>query len=81
MHFRLLGTSGFHWQPKTEKFTAVSSVCGQNLKYESSSRHLADDVKKLHQKACRTCSTIIFLIQPITFLICGVVFAVADVSF
>ena len=26
-----------------------------------SRRHLADYVKTLHQKACRTCSTIIFL--------------------
>ena len=38
-------------------------------------RHLVDYVKKLHQKACRPCSTIIF--QPIISLICGVVTAVA----
>ena len=35
-----------------------------------SRRRLADYVKTLHQKACRTCSTIIFFIQPIKSLIC-----------
>ena len=44
-----------------------------------SRRHLADYVKKLHQKACRTCSTIIFLVKPIKSLICGVVVTVAVV--
>ena len=41
-----------------------------------SRRHLADCVKILPQKACRTCSTIIFLIQPIKSIICGVDVAV-----
>ena len=36
VHFRLLGTNGFHVQAKTERFTAASSRClDQNLKYEN----------------------------------------------
>ena len=34
-------------------------------------RRLADYVKTLHQKACCTCSSIIFFIQPIISLICS----------
>ena len=40
----------------------------------------ADYDKKLHQKACRTCSTIFFFIEPIKSLICGVVVDVAVVK-
>ena len=50
LHFRLLGTIGFHVKAKSERFTAASSR-----------RRLADYVKHLHQKGCRTSSTIIFL--------------------
>ena len=39
------------------------------------SRRLTDYVKDFYLSACRTCSTIIFLIQPITSLFSGVVFA------
>ena len=35
VHFRLLGTNGFHVKAKNERFTAVSSRCRQNLKYEN----------------------------------------------
>ena len=34
-HFRLLGTNGFHVKTMSERFTAVSSCCRQNLKYEN----------------------------------------------
>ena len=37
LHFRLLGTNGFHVKAKSERFTAASSRCRQNLKYENSS--------------------------------------------
>ena len=50
------------------------------LNTKISRRRLADYVKTLHQKACRTCSTIIFFIQPIKSLICGVVVDVAVVK-
>ena len=43
-----------------------------------SRRCLADYVKHLHQKACRTCSTIFFLIQPIKSLLWGLVVAVTS---
>ena len=63
MHFCLLGknaTNGFHVKAKNERFTAPGLRCRQNLKYKNSRRHLVDYVKELHQKAWRTCSTIIF---------------------
>ena len=33
VHFRLLGTNGFHVKAKSERFTATSFRCRQNLKY------------------------------------------------
>ena len=35
VHFRLLGTTGFHVKAKSERFTAASSRCRQNFKYEN----------------------------------------------
>ena len=35
LHFRLLGTNGFHVKAKSERFTAASSRRRQNLKYEN----------------------------------------------
>ena len=35
VHFRVLGTKGFHVKAKSERFTAASSGCRQNLKYEN----------------------------------------------
>ena len=35
LHFRLLGTNGFHVKAKSERFTASSSRCRQNLKCEN----------------------------------------------
>ena len=34
-HFRLLGTNDFHDKAKSERFTAASSRCRQNLKCEN----------------------------------------------
>ena len=45
VHFRLLGTNGFHVEAKNGRFTAAGSRCCQNLKYEISRRRLADYVK------------------------------------
>ena len=45
-----------------ERFTAASSRCRQNLKYENfTSSFGRPNVKTLHQQACLTCSTITFL--------------------
>ena len=35
VHFRLLGTNGFHVKAKSERFTDASLHCRQNLKYEN----------------------------------------------
>ena len=34
-YFRLFGAKGFHVKAKNERFTAASSCCGHNLKYEN----------------------------------------------
>ena len=75
VHFRLLGTNGFHVKAKNERFTAASSRCRQNLKYEnftSSFGRLRQNTapKKRAARAAR----LFFFIQPIKSLICGVVF-------
>ena len=35
VHFRVLGTNGFRVKAKKERFTAASSRCRQNFKYEN----------------------------------------------
>ena len=35
VHFRLLGTNGFHVKAKNERLTAASFRCRQNLKHEN----------------------------------------------
>ena len=35
VHFRLLGTNGFHVKAKNGRFAAAGSRCPQNLKYEN----------------------------------------------
>ena len=35
VHFRLLGTNGFHVKAKNGRFTPPGSRCRQNLKYEN----------------------------------------------
>ena len=46
VHFCLLGTNGFHVEAKNERFTAASSHCRQNLKYEN----FASSFGRLRQK-------------------------------
>ena len=76
VHFRLLGTNGFHVKTKNERFTAASSRCRQNLKYEnltSSFGRLRQNIAPksvLHEQ-----HDDFFLVQPIKSLICGVVVA------
>ena len=50
----------FHVQAKNERFTAASLRVVRTHRMKISRRYLADYVKTLHRKACRTCSTIIF---------------------
>ena len=45
LHFSLLGTNGFHVKAKSERFSATSSRCGQNLKYEN----FTSSFGRLHQ--------------------------------
>ena len=61
LHFRLLGMNGFHVKAKSERSTAASCVVVRTSNMKVSRHRLADYVKTLQQKACRTCSTIIFL--------------------
>ena len=64
VHFRLLGTNDFHVKAKNERFAAASRVVYDNF---------TSSFGRLHQKACRTCSTIIFLYPSNQILGCGVV--------
>ena len=61
VHFRLLGTIGFHVKAKNERYTAASSCCRQNLKYEYFTSSFGRLRQTLHLKACCTCRTNIFL--------------------
>ena len=47
LHFRLLGTNGFHVKAKGERFTVASSRRSQNLKYEN----LPSSLGRLRQNA------------------------------
>ena len=80
VHLRLLGTNGFHVKVKNGRFTAanIAGLSTSNMKV--SRRRLADNVKTLHQKACRTCTTISFLHSTSYSLICGVVVDVVVVK-
>ena len=60
LYFRLLGTNGFHVKEENEMFTAAGSRCCQNLKHENCTSSFGRLRQKLYQKACRTCSKIIF---------------------
>ena len=62
VYFRLLPTNGFHVKAENERFDccgfALSSGRTSNMKI--SRRRLTNYAKNPHQKACRTCSKIIF---------------------
>ena len=51
VHFRFLGTNGFHAKAKNERWTAAGSRCDQKC-------HVVIWQATLHQKACGTWSTI-----------------------
>ena len=46
VHFRLLGTNGFHVKAKNGRFTAAGSRCRQNLKYVNLASLFGRYVKK-----------------------------------
>ena len=61
VYFRLLGTSDFHVKrDRARDLKLQARVVVKTSNMEFSRRYLADYVKKLHHKACRTCRTIIF---------------------
>ena len=59
VYVRLLGTNRLHL--RAEIYCCRLTLPSEPQIYKISRRHLADYVKKMHQKAWRTCSTIIFL--------------------
>ena len=63
LHFRLLGTSGFPIKAKSERFTAVSSRCRQNLKYENFTSSFGRLRQGIAPKSVPT--RLFFFIQPI----------------
>ena len=75
VHFRLLGTNGFHVKVKNERFTAASSRCRQNLKQENFTSSFCWLRQNIEAKSVPHVQHDYFssLIQPIKSLICGVV--------
>ena len=64
-----IGRSAVEENVEKERFTVASSRCC----------HLADKVKELYSRACRTCSTIIFPHSTNQIIFSGLVLAVAVV--
>ena len=60
MHFRLLGTNGYHVKVNNKRFTAAGSRYRQNLKYENFTSSFGRLRRKIAPKACHTCRMIIF---------------------
>ena len=58
--FVFFGTNAFHVKAENEKLIAADLRCRQNLKYENFTSSFGRLRQKLHQKSCRTCSTIVF---------------------
>ena len=73
-----VGANGFHAKAKNERFTAAGSRCRLNLKYENFTASFSRLRQKIATKSLPHV-TIIFRLQPIKSLICGVVVVVAVV--
>ena len=58
--FVFFGPNAFHVKAENEKLIASDLCCRQKLKYENFTSSFGRLRQKLHQKSCRTCSTIIF---------------------
>ena len=69
LHFRLLGTKGFHVKAKTERFTAASSRRCQNKSHVVVCQTTS---KQWTKKRVARAARLFFFIQPIKSLICGV---------
>ena len=80
VHFRLLGTNGFQVKAKSERYTAASSRCRQNLKYENFTSSFGKLRQNVAQKRAARAARFFFFIQPIKSLIYGVVVDVAVVK-
>ena len=68
VYYPLLSTNGFHVKAKNGRFTAAGSLCCQNIKNENFTSSFVKLRQNLHQKACRTNSTIIFSLSTSTSL-------------
>ena len=76
VHFRLLGTNGFHVKAKKKRFTIASSRC---CYFTSSFGRLRQNIAPIKKRASRA-APLFFFIQPIKSLICSVVVNVAVVK-
>ena len=50
----LIDTSGFHVKAESERFSAVGSLCHENLEFENFRSSLVDYVKEMYLIACCT---------------------------
>ena len=76
----ILSLSWHEWvfilRQRMKDFRLWDSVIIRTSNMKISCRHLADCVKKLHQKRAARAARLFFLIQPIKSLVCDVVVAV-----
>ena len=81
LHFRLLSTNGFHVKAKSERFTAATPRCRQNLKYENFTSPFGRLRENIAPKSVPHVQyDYFFFIQLIKSLICSVVVDVAVVK-
>ena len=75
MHFRLLGTNGFHAKEKNKRFIAAGSRCRQNLKNENFLSSFVKLGQKIAPKSVPHVQHDYFssLIKPIISMTCGAV--------
>ena len=78
--FQSIGTNGFHIKAENERFSTVGSPCRENIEFEN----FTSSFGRLPNKNCTKeraalAARSFFRLQPIIFVICDVVVAVAVV--
>ena len=74
--FCFFGTNGFYVKAENEKLSLRACVVEPQIIMKISRRPLADHVRDCTKKRAARAARLLFLIQPIKSLICGVAVAV-----
>ena len=73
MHFCLFGTNGFYVKAENEKLSLRACVVVRTSSMKIARRPLADYVRDCTKERAACAARLLFLIQTIKALICGVV--------